>query len=351
MEQAPKPRLLDLVRRELRVRRYSYRTEQQYVAWIRRYIRFHGLRHPAEMGGPEVSAFLSHLATDRDVAAATQAQALAALLFLYRHVLSLDLPWMGDIVRARRPKKIPVVLTRAEVRRVLAELPGVYGLLGSVLYGAGLRLSEGLNLRVKDLDLARRALVVRDGKGAKDRVSVMPDRLCDGLRAHLVLVRAAHERAMALGFGGVALPGALSRKYPGAHLEWGWQFVFPAATASRDPQACFISCIAPQLRDSPAGVGRGYPHGPGAPGSRQREDDADLHACIEPGWVGGSQSAGFAGMTRLSRSLGCTPAKVSVRVRFRHGLPRLPQRLDMQLGGCCGKAHQRRASLRSFQTC
>ena len=166
-------RLLDRVREAIRVRHYSYRTEQQYVAWIRRFILFHGKRHPLTMGGPEVSTFLSYLASERDVAAATQAQALAALLFLYRDVLQVDLPWLGDIVRARRPKRIPVVLTRDEVQRVLAMLPEPHALLGATLYGAGLRLTEGLTLRVKDLDLARRTLVVRNGKGAKDRVSVV----------------------------------------------------------------------------------------------------------------------------------------------------------------------------------
>lgn len=237
MSQPPRPRLLDLVRRELRVRHYSYRTEQQYLAWIRRFIRFHGVRHPSSMGATEVETFLSHLATDRDVAVATQAQALSALLFLYRHVLSTDLPWLDGIVRARRPKRIPVVLNRSEVRAALSELPMPHRLLGSLLYGAGLRLTEGLSLRIKDLDLAHRSLIVRDGKGAKDRVSVVPRALCDSLRDHLVQARAAHNLAISQGFGGVSLPHALKRKYPRAHLEWGWQFVFPAATPSRDPRS------------------------------------------------------------------------------------------------------------------
>lgn len=228
------PRLLDRVREAIRVRHYSYRTEQQYVAWIRRFILFHGKRHPLTMGGPEVSAFLSHLAADRDVAAATQAQALAAMLFLYRHVLEVDLPWIGDIVRARRPKRIPVVLTRDEVQRVLAMLPEPHALLGATLYGAGLRLTEGLTLRVKDLDLPRRSLVIRNGKGAKDRVSVIPEKLVPRLVAHLEEVLRAHEEAKQSGYAGVELPRALARKYPGAHLEWGWQFVFPAPRPSRD---------------------------------------------------------------------------------------------------------------------
>jgi integron integrase len=233
---ADKPRLLDRVRLEIRFRHYSYRTEQQYVAWIRRFILFHDKRHPLSMGEPEVTSFLSHLASDRNVAAATQAQALAALLFLYRHVLRVDLPWVEGFVRARRPKRLPVVLTRTEVRRTLALMPDIYGLLASVLYGGGLRLSEGLNLRVKDLDLDRRTLIVRNGKGAKDRVTVIPDRLCAVLSAHLTQVKAQHDQARFHGYAGVELPHALQRKYPGAHLEWSWQFVFPAAQPSRDPR-------------------------------------------------------------------------------------------------------------------
>ena len=189
------------------------------------------------MAAPEVEAFLSYLATDRDIAVAPQAQALAALLFLYRRVLRVDLPWLDGIVRARRPKRIPVVLSRSEVRATLSELPIPHRLLGSLLYGAGLRLSEGLKLRVKDLDLLRRTVIVRDAKGAKDRVTVIPPSQCDSLRDHLVQVRAAHDLAICQGFGGVSLPAALARKYPRAHLEWSWQFVFPAATPSRDPRS------------------------------------------------------------------------------------------------------------------
>ncbi len=267
------PRLLDRVREAIRVRHYSYRTEQQYVAWIRRFIVFHGKRHPLTMGGPEVSSFLSHLASDRDVAAATQAQALAALLFLYRHVLQVDLPWIGDVIRARRPKRIPVVLTRDEVQRVLAMLPEPHSLLGAILYGAGLRLTEGLTLRVKDLDLSRRALVVRNGKGAKDRISVIPERLIPRLVTHIDEVRLAHEQAKQAGYGGVELPHALERKYPGAHLEWGWQFVFPAPRPSRDQRTG-------QWR-------RGHPHGAGIAGTCEREDDTDLHSRSEPRWSRG----------------------------------------------------------------
>ena len=231
------PRLLDRVREDIRVRHYSYRTEQQYVAWIRRYIRFHGMRHPATLGGPQVSEFLTYLATHRNVAAATQAQALAALLFLYRNVLEIDLPWLDQVVRSRRPKRLPTVLSRSEVRAVLRQLSGRYRLVASLLYGSGLRLLEALQLRVKDVDLERRELIVRDAKGQKDRVTVLPDSLVEPLRRQLECVRTEHERAIALGFGGVELPGALRRKYPRAHLELGWQYVFPADRPSRDPRS------------------------------------------------------------------------------------------------------------------
>jgi integron integrase len=230
-------RLLDQVRQAIRVRHYSYRTEQQYVAWIRRYIRFHGTRHPRELGGEEVSEFLTHLVTSRNVAAATQNQALAALLFLYKNVLDVELPWLDQVVRSKRPRRLPVVLSRAEVREVLKHLSGPYWLVASLLYGSGLRLLEALCLRVKDVDLERRSLVVRDAKGQKDRVTVLPDSLVTPLRRHLSDVRRDHERAIAAGFGGVELPYALQRKYPRVHLDYGWQFVFPAHRPSHDPRS------------------------------------------------------------------------------------------------------------------
>ena len=231
-----KPRLLDQVREAIRVRHYSYRTELQYVAWIRRYILFHGKRHPADLGGADVEMFLSHLANSRHVAAATQSQALAALLFLYRHVLNADLPWLSNVVRARRPKRLPVVLTRADVKRVLAQLDGVHRLIASLLYGSGLRVLEALRLRVKDVDLERGILTVRDGKGAKDRITVLPETLREQLRMQLSVVRDRHEYAKANGFAGVELPHSLERKYPRAHLELGWQYVFPAMRPARDPR-------------------------------------------------------------------------------------------------------------------
>jgi integron integrase len=231
-----KPRLLDQLRDAIRVRHYSYRTEQQYVAWVRRFIVFHGRRHPRELNGGDVEAYLSHLATVRHVAAATQAQALAAILFLYKHVLNMDLPWLGSVVRAHRPKRLPVVLTRTEVRRVLGELDGQFHLVASLLYGSGLRVLEALRLRIKDVNLEHRILVVRDGKGAKDRVTVVPDSLLEQLARQISTVRERHTYARAHGFAGVALPHALQRKYPRAHLEFGWQFLFPAARPSRDPR-------------------------------------------------------------------------------------------------------------------
>ena len=231
-----KPRLLDRVREAIRVRHYSYRTEQQYIAWIRRYILFHGRRHPRELAGAEVESFLTSLATDRHVAAATQAQALAAVLFLYKHVLNVDLPWLGNVIRARRPKRLPLVLTRSEVRRVLDNMDGQHRVIASLLYGSGLRVLEALRLRVKDINLERWILLVRNGKGGKDRVTVLPDSLRESLRAQIAWVRERHADARKHGFAGVELPYALERKYPAAHLELGWQYVFPASRPSRDPR-------------------------------------------------------------------------------------------------------------------
>jgi len=232
-----KPTLLRQVRNVLRTLHYSYRTEQQYVHWIRRYVRWHGLRHPRDLGAPEVEAFLTHLAVDRCVSASTQNQALAAILFLYQKVLEVELPWLQDIVRARRPERLPTVLTRAEVQAVIGRLSGEYWLVASLLYGCGLRLRECLTLRVKDVDFEYRQVVVRNAKGAKDRATILPGTLVDPLRAHLLHVQERHGRAMSGGFGGVELPEALERKYPNAPFEWGWQYVFPAASPSRDPRS------------------------------------------------------------------------------------------------------------------
>jgi integron integrase len=233
----PSPRLLDQVREQLRLRHYSYRTEQQYVAWIRRFILFHGRRHPIGMGGPQVEAFLSHLATERHVAASTQSQALAALLFLYRNVLKADLPWLDQVVRAKKPARLPVVLSAAEVAAVLAQLDGVQWLIVSLLYGSGMRLLEALRLRIKDVDFEYRQLLIRDAKGAKDRVSVLPESLVQPLRAQVQRARVQHDVAIERGYAGVELPFALTRKYPRAHLDWGWQYVFPSLKPARDPRS------------------------------------------------------------------------------------------------------------------
>jgi len=234
------PRLLDRVRDAIRQRHYSYRTEQAYVDWIRRFILFHGKRHPDEMAAPEVTAFLTHLARDRQVSASTQNQALCALLFLYGQVLGRKLPWMDDMVRAKRPVRVPVVLTREEVRALLAVLEGTKWLMASLLYGAGLRLRECLKLRVKDVDFGYRQLVVRDGKGGKDRVTMLPSGLVEPLRGHLARVRRLHERDLQEGYGEVEMPYALERKYPRAGREWSWQYVFPSRKLSADPRTGVI---------------------------------------------------------------------------------------------------------------
>jgi len=231
------PRLLDAVRAAIRLRHYSYRTEKAYVDWIRRFILYQGKRHPRNMGGNEVRDFLSHLANDRQVSPATQAQALGALLFLYKRVMNVDLPWIDNVVRAHRPKRLPTVLTRQESQHIIALIPGVHRLIAGLLYGSGLRLLEALRLRVKDVDFYHRRIMVRDGKGAKDRVTILPSSLVDVLQMHLKNVRLLHDHALERGFGGVEMPHALARKYPRAHVQWGWQYVFPAARPSVDPRS------------------------------------------------------------------------------------------------------------------
>jgi integron integrase len=232
-----RPRLLDQVRNQLRTLHYSYRTEQQYLFWIRRFIVFHGKRHPADMAAAEIEAFLTHLAVDRQVSASTQNQALAALLFLYQKVLQVELPWLDGIVRAKLSRHLPVVLTPGEAKDVLAQLQGDYWLIASLLYGAGLRLREALTLRVKDVQFDYRQLVVRSGKGGKDRSAILPEALVAPLQRHLATVKALHQYAIERGYAGVELPHALERKYPNAHVEWGWQYVFPAKRPSRDPRS------------------------------------------------------------------------------------------------------------------
>ena len=230
MEPPKPPRLLDRVRNAIPVRQYSIRTEEAYVHWTRRFILFHNKRHPSSMGAEEVNAFLTHLAAGAQVSASTQGQALSAILFLYRHVLDDPLPWLGDVVRAHKPRRLPVVLTRDEVRAILGEMSGVPRLVASLLYGTGIRLMEGLRLRVKDIDSIPRIIVVREGKGDKDRRTMLPKPLIQLLEQQLEGVRRVHEKDMREGFGDVWLPHALERKYPNAGREWGWQYVFPAGT-------------------------------------------------------------------------------------------------------------------------
>jgi integron integrase len=231
-----KPKLLDQVRYKIRLKHYSIRTEQAYVDWIKRFTLFHRNRHPASMGVPEVRAFLSHLAVERHVAASTQRQALSAIVFLYREILERDSGWLEDMERAKKPERLPVVFSRAEVRAVLARLDGQAWLMASLLYGAGLRLMECIRLRVKDVDFGYRQILVRDGKGQKDRVTMLPQMVVEPLRVQLQKVKTLHEQDLAEGFGEVYLPFALERKYPDASREWHWQYVFPSHKRSVDPR-------------------------------------------------------------------------------------------------------------------
>lgn len=231
------PKLLDRVRAEIRVRHYSLRTEQSYVDWARRYILFHQKRHPAEMGAVEVREFLSHLAVERHVSASTQNQAKSALLFLYREVLKIELPWLDEVVVAKSAKRLPVVLTQVEVRALLNAMSGTMGLVAGLLYGTGMRLLEGLRVRVKDVEFSRREIIVREGKGNKDRVTVLPENLILPLKAHLEKVRALHERDLEAGYGAAYLPDALAAKYPNAARAWGWQYVFPSPVRAVDPRS------------------------------------------------------------------------------------------------------------------
>ncbi len=234
---AAQPRLLDRVRDACRVRHYSLRTEDAYADWIKRFILFHHKKHPGDMGAPEINQFLTHLAVEGHVAASTQNQAFSALLFLYQKVLQSDPGRIEGVIRARRPKRLPVVLTRSEVRLVLAQLSGSYLLIARLLYGAGLRLLECLRLRVKELDFAQGEILVRHGKGGKDRRTMLPDCLKPDLVQHLDRVRLLHQRDLARGFGSVLLPDALDRKLPSASTDWRWQFVFPSSNLSIDPRS------------------------------------------------------------------------------------------------------------------
>jgi integron integrase len=235
-EAKPRPKLLDQVRHTIRMRHYSRRTETTYVHWIRRFIVFHHKKHPSTMGAPEIAAFLSWLATSQRVSSSTQNQALSAILFLYRHVLCIEVGAIDHVPRAKMPHRVPVVLSREEVGKVLERIEGTIWIVVALLYGAGLRLQECLELRVKDIDFDGHEIIVRRGKGQKDRRTMLPVAIEARLKEHLLEVRRQHERDLAGGFGRVVLPFALDRKYRNAATEWAWQFVFPAARICRDPQ-------------------------------------------------------------------------------------------------------------------
>lgn len=232
----PPPKLLERLRIHLRTRHYSLRTEEAYLNWVRRFILYHNKRHPQDMGALEVEAFLSHLAVDRQVSASTQNQAKAAILYLYKQVLGIDLPWLDEVVQAKRGQRLPVVLTPSEVRELMLHVEGVAGLIAQLLYGTGMRLMEGLRLRVKDVEFARREIVVREGKGNKDRITVLPENLLAPLKAQLDKARTLHEKDLAAGLGRVYLPHALAVKYPDADKSWAWQWVFPSPVRAIDPR-------------------------------------------------------------------------------------------------------------------
>jgi len=301
------PRFLDQVRNALRVRHYSLRSEKAYVGWIRRFILYHQKRHPDSMGVDEVNAFLTHLAVDGHVSVSTQNQALAALLFLYQTMIKRPLPVLDGVIRASKPKRLPVVMTREEVRAVLANLDGLPWIVGTLLYGTGMRLLECLRLRVKDIDFERSLIVIREAKGDRDRRTMLPAIVSGALRDHLQQVRALHVEDLAEGYGAVWLPHALERKYPQAPREWGWQYVFPASALSIDPrsgrkarhhlgeqviqravrrasvEAGLTAHVPAFVCYAPAGRWKRHPNGAGVVGTCGRQDDHDLHACAQSG--------------------------------------------------------------------
>ena len=237
MTQRPKQRLLDQVRDAIRLKHYAYSTEKTYVYWTKRFILYHNKRHPKKMGEKEISEFLTYLAVEENVAASTQNQALSALLFLYREVLRKDLDLPIELVWAKRPKHLPTVLTKEEARQVIAQLTGTHLLIVQLLYGSGLRLMECMRLRVKDVDFGHCQIIVRDTKGGKDRLTILPDSIIEPLRIQLAMAKQLHEQDLANGYGTVYLPYALERKYPHANKEWAWQYIFPATQLSRDPRS------------------------------------------------------------------------------------------------------------------
>ena len=234
---AKPPKLLEQLRAKVRTLHYSMRTEDVYADWARRFILFHDKRHPKGMGAPEVEAFLTHLAVERKVSASTQNQAKAALLFLYKQVLGIDLPWLAEIVTAKASRRLPVVLTQREVRDLLLQLDGTMELVASLLYGTGMRVLEALRLRVKDIEFERREIIVREGKGSKDRVTVLPENLIAPLQTQLQIARTRHAQDLAAGLGAVHMPDALAVKYPKSARSWGWQYVFPSPILSTDPRS------------------------------------------------------------------------------------------------------------------
>jgi len=235
-----KPRLLDKMHAVLRVHHYSLRTENTYVQWVKRFILFHKKQHPEEMGKLEVEAFLSYLATDKHVAASTQNQALSAILFLYKKVLNIEIDWIDNVVRAKRPKYLPVVLSPDELKMLINAMDGTYQLLAKILYGSGLRIMEALRLRVQDVNFDYEQIIVRSGKGNKDRVTVLPSNIVDDLKNQLTKSRCLHNKDLEEGYGEVYLPFALSRKYPRAGKEWIWQYIFPSSKRSLDPESNII---------------------------------------------------------------------------------------------------------------
>ena len=324
----PRPRLFDEVRRKLRLKHYSLSTERVYLQWMRRFIVANDRRHPREMGGGEVERFLSRLATVDDVSASTQNQALSALLFLYRDVLGVELPWMENVVRAKRPRRLPVVLSQEETRQLLAQMDGRAWLIASLLYGTGMRLREALRLRVKDVDFARNEILVRDGKGGKDRRTMLPRALEGPLQREIERVRVLHARDLAEGFGDARLPHALAHKYPDAGRGFGWQFVFPSTRRARDPldgrerrhhfddgvlardqvgvssrghgKAGVGAHAQALVRHAPGRVGLRHSNGAGIAGAQGRGNHADLHACAQPRWRGSVEPAG-PGLTARRR--------------------------------------------------
>ena len=237
LTQPQPPKLLDQVSAKMRVKHYSIRTEKSYIDWIKRYIWHFDKRHPKDMGAAEVEAFLTHLAVDRNVSASTQNQAKSALLYLYKEVLGVELPWLDNVTQAKVPQRMPVVLTQAEVQAVLSRMDGTMWLIASLLYGSGLRIMEALRLRVKDVDFAQREILVREGKGFKDRVTMLPISLVEPLKAHLLKVQTLHNDDLNSGHGEVFMPMALDRKYPSGGKSWSWQYCFPSVKLSVDPLA------------------------------------------------------------------------------------------------------------------